>query len=162
MQGTTSRRTPRQPRSSGRFMRGQAAPTPTRRSGPRQPRSSGTFMRGQAASAQRRRPELRRPYRSQRQPQASQGMLGQLARFAPQFMGGSGSARGRGRAPAGPLGFISGLASAPSGRSSRRRGKGPAMLTGLLGAGAAGTALIRKRRANRAPSQSVQPPHEAI
>jgi len=56
-----------------------------------------------------------------------------------------GRTRGGARSRGGPLGFLSGLA---QGRGGGRKGVpiNAKTVTGLLGAGAAGTALLRKRR----------------
>jgi hypothetical protein len=88
-----------------------------------------------------------------------QGALGQLTRLAPQFLGRSGGSRGRQRSSSGPLGFLSQFGGGRGGRGGMPiNGKA---LAGLLGAGAGGVALLRKRRAGRTatPQEEPRPDH---
>ena len=106
--------------------------------------SRQTAARGRFARAGQ--PTRRRiPQRSRQQQRSGgrEGAFGQLTRFAPllgKLTGGPGRCRG-GRGGGLPV--------------------NAKMLTGLLGAGAAGTALVRKRRARRgrADAEVSSPPH---
>lgn len=88
---------------------------------------------------------MRRPGRAQEQG-GVQAMLARIPGMAPGLLGGAGRSGGRSRS-GGAFGFLRGL----TGGGGSRGGLpvNAKALTGLLGAGAAGTALVRRRRAGR-------------
>jgi hypothetical protein len=89
----------------------------------------------------------RRPFdRRKQQPTGIQGLLGQATRLAPQLFRRSGR-----RQDGGPLAFLNRLGRGAAAGGKPRNKKA---LAGVLGAGAAGTALMRRRRANRTASPS--------
>ena len=148
-------RRPASPPHRGRFRR---------RAGPAQPRRR--FARGgqQTAPARRFGRSPARPSagagRRGRQPQP-----GRLQKLVQRFRGAlpgasSGKRGGRSRSPIAPVrGLLTSIGANKGAATSR--GRGPAML-GLLGAGAAGAAVIAKRRKASAPSQTPPTATETV
>jgi hypothetical protein len=127
-------------------MRTTRAPPPRR-----QPRPQGRFHRNRTP-APRRRPSVPRSGKRQ-QEGGVQAVLGRITRMAPGFL--SRSARSGGRSPSsGPFGLVRGLTGKGGGRGGLPLNA--KTLTGVLGAGAAGTALVRKRRAGRGEARTTE------
>ena len=118
----------------------------------RQPRPQGRFRRNRAP-APRRRPHVRRSGKRQ-QEGGVQAVLGRITRMAPGFLSRFGRSAGRSRS-SGPFGLVRGLT---AGKGGGRGGLplNAKTLTGVLGAGAAGTALVRKRRAGRGEARRTE------
>jgi hypothetical protein len=128
---TTARRAAAPPRPQGRFGRSGRAPQARARFGGRgrQSQPPARFPRGRVGGRASAPAQKR---------EGEGGGLGRLVRVVQQFL------------------------SRSRGRSSRGRGRLPLnakALAGVLGAGAAGTAMARKRRADRAAPGPEQPPH---
>jgi hypothetical protein len=117
----------------------------------RQPRPQGRFRRNRTPAPRRRR-SVRRSGKGQQQG-GVQAVLGRITRMAPGFLSRSARSGGRSRS-GGPLGLVRGLTGKASGRGGLPLNA--KTLTGVLGAGAAGTALVRKRRAGRGEAQTTE------
>ena len=149
---TTARRAAAPPRPPGRFGRSGRAPQARSRLGGRksQAQARGRFRgRGASANAQKR---------------GGEGAgLERLAKLVPGLLPRS---RGRSSGGGGPLGMLSRRTAGSGGRSGggSRLPLNAKALAGLLGAGAAGTAMARKRRADRAAETPApdQPPRAPV
>jgi hypothetical protein len=117
----------------------------------RHPRPQGRFRRNRTP-APRRRPSVRRSGKGQQQG-GVQAVLGRITRMAPGFLSRSAHSGGR-SGSGGPLGLVRGLTGKGGGRGGLPLNA--KTLTGVLGAGAAGTALVRRRRAGRGEAQTTE------
>jgi hypothetical protein len=142
------RNQPRRTASSqhARFSRGGQAQAGQRFARSAQARTPRSF--GRTGTQSSGRPTYRR--RQQSQPTGAQGLLQRLGSALP--LGGSSGQRGK--RSGGSLPVIGGLMESLGGkkRTGTARGGKPAML-GLLGAGAAGAAMLAKRRKGSSPSE---------
>jgi hypothetical protein len=147
MSNTTTQQR-RSGRSAGRFGKSERPPRSyARRSQAGRPAGpEGRFSRARSAT----RPPFQR---RKQQPTGIQGLLGQATRLAPQLL-----RRSPRRQSGGQLAFLTRLGRGAGRGGKRRNAKA---LAGVLGAGAAGTALMRRRRANRPASPSDTAPPAA-